>query len=110
MPATLEGRSFAPLLTETSRAGKDSAFSQFPRRHEGREYMGYAMRTDRHRYVEWVDQQTGETAQRELYDEVRDPEENVNIAGQPEQSAAIRGLSERLWRGFARPVVARGAN
>ncbi len=109
VPAALDGRSFAALLGDPARTVKDAAFSQFPRRHEGRDYMGYALRTERHRYVEWVDKQTGETTHRELYDETRDPDENVNIAGQPEQSAVIRGLSERLWRGFTRPVAARNA-
>jgi iduronate 2-sulfatase len=107
IPTTLEGRSLAPLLADPTRTFKDAAFSQFPRRHEARDFMGYAVRTERHRYVEWVDRATAETAARELYDLARDPEENVNIAGQPEQSAAVRGLSERLWKGFVRPRAKR---
>jgi arylsulfatase A-like enzyme len=103
VPSHLEGRSLAPLLADPGRSVKDAAFSQFPRRHEGRDYMGYAVRTEQHRYVEWVEKATGRTAARELYDEVRDPEENANLAAQPEQAAVIRALSERLWRGFARP-------
>jgi hypothetical protein len=68
--------------------------------------MGYAVRTDRHRYVEWVDRETATTVERELYDEGRDPEENQNIAAQPEQTAVIRGMSEKLWQGFVRPAAA----
>ena len=45
IPKTLEGKSLAPLLTDASAKVKDAAFSQFPRNHEGRDYMGYAMRT-----------------------------------------------------------------
>ena len=55
MPTFLEGISLKPILDDTSAQVKDAAFSQFPRRHEGREHMGYAMRTDRYRYVEWLD-------------------------------------------------------
>ncbi len=107
VPTTLEGRSLAPLLADPTRTFKDAAFSQFPRRHEARDFMGYAVRMERHRYVEWVDQATAETVARELYDLAKDPEENANVAAQPEQSAAVRGLSERLWKGFVRPVAKR---
>lgn len=107
IPSTLEGRSLAPLLVDPTRAFKDAAFSQFPRRHQGKDFMGYAVRTERHRYVEWIDRSTAETVARELYDLGRDPDENANIAGQPEQSAAVRGLSERLWKGFLRPLGTR---
>jgi arylsulfatase A-like enzyme len=106
VPAGLEGRSLTPLLADPARTVKEAAYSQFPRRHGGREYMGYAVRTDRHRYVEWVDRETATTVERELYDEGRDPEENQNIAAQPEQTAVIRGMSEKLWQGFVRPAAA----
>jgi arylsulfatase A-like enzyme len=107
IPPALEGRSLAPVLADPTRTFKDAAFSQFPRRHEGFDYMGYAVRTERYRYVEWVDKLTAGTVARELYDAGRDPEENINLAGVPEQSAVVRDLSERLWRGFARPVAKR---
>ncbi len=103
VPHVLEGQSLVPVLTGQKASVKDAAFSQFPRRHEGRDYMGYAMRTDRHRYVEWIEKTTGALAARELYDEERDPEENQNIADDPAEAANLRTLSERLWRGFRRP-------
>ena len=106
VPATLEGRSLVPLLADPTATVKDAAFSQFPRKHGGGDYMGYAMRTESHRYIEWIDKATGATFACELYDEDRDPEENTNLADAPGQAAAVRALSERLWRGFKRPVVA----
>ena len=41
--------------------------------------MGYAIRTDRYRYVEWRDWETGEVEARELYDENEDPGETRNL-------------------------------
>ena len=55
---------------------KTAAFSQYPR--DG--VMGYAMRTERYRYVEWRDKVTGNVRARELYDHDMDAMENVNIA------------------------------
>ena len=45
--AGLEGKSFAPLLTDPNRAWKPAAFSEYPKGG----YQGTAMRTDRYRYV-----------------------------------------------------------
>ena len=63
-------------MTDASAKVKDAAFSQFPRKHEGRDYMGYAMRTDRYRYVEWLDAVSGDVVFWELYDHQNDTAEN----------------------------------
>ena len=53
-PADVEGYSFAPLLDDPKQKWKAAAFSQYPRssKETGR-VMGYAVRSDRYRYVEW---------------------------------------------------------
>lgn len=102
VPKTLAGRSLTPLLADPESSVKDAAFSQFPRRHEGRDYMGYAMRTRRYRYVEWLDAATGELVARELYDHTIDPDENENRA---EQSAVVAELHEHMWRELPAPPV-----
>lgn len=74
IPAHCEGLSFAPLLDHPELPWKTAAFSQFPRWG----VMGYAMRTDRYRYIEWRETGTHRVRARELYDHVQDPQENVN--------------------------------
>ena len=98
VPKTLEGVSLKPLLHGTAATVKDAAFSQFPRKHEGRDYMGYAMRTERYRYIEWLDKETGETIARELYDHETDPAENENIAGRPDYESLLAQLGAALER------------
>jgi arylsulfatase A-like enzyme len=104
LPPNLAGRSLTPVLGDPSASVKAAAFSQFPRRWEGASYMGYAMRTDRYRYVEWLNRRTAEVAAVELYDEKADPEENTNIAVQPDQQALVRQLSDQLWKALPRPA------
>ena len=105
LPAHLEGTSFRPLLDEPARDWKTAAFSQYPRTHEGQQLMGYAMRTDRYRYVEWRDRKSGAVAAQELYDHQSDPAENENLAPQAASKDVLAKLSAQLaagWEG-ARP-------
>lgn len=101
---TLEGKSIVSLLNAPTLPGKPAAFSQFPRRHGEQRLMGYSMRTDRYRYIEWLDRKTGEVAARELYDHQTDGEENQNIAGQDTQADLVKQLSELLWKQLAKPA------
>ncbi len=99
----LEGTSFAPLLDNPKKKWKTAAFSQYPR--NGGKLMGYAMRTDRYRYVEWVTHDAKRKIQgRELYDHKTDADENVNIANRPENSELIAKLSEQLRAGWQAAV------
>ena len=66
--------------------------------------MGYAMCTERYRYVEWVNRETGQVAAAELYDHQNDPGENTNIAMQPDVGTVRRELSEQLWHSFVKPA------
>ncbi len=103
IPKALEGTSLVPLLNGQAAKTKDAAFSQFPRTHAGVDYMGYAMRTSHNRYIEWLDQRTGEIAARELYDHDIDPDENENVAERPGNLTLLNDLSQRLWSSLPRP-------
>lgn len=105
-PEGVEGVSLRPLLSQPDRPWKRAVFSQYPRareshRHRGRgDFMGYAVRTDRYRYVEWRQSHSGKVTARELYDHKTDPREMHNIAGQPEHKETIERLSAWLAAGW----------
>lgn len=110
VPEGLEGTSFAPLLTRPDQSWKSAVFSQFPRpwQYKGEpEIMGYAIRTDRYRYVEWRNFKTNEVKSIELYDHQSDPGEVNNIAGISANIALIRELQQQLQDGWekARPAM-----
>ncbi len=101
-PARLEGHSFADLVHEPDRPGKDAAISQYPRG----DVMGYSLRTRRYRFTRWpAGQATGGIEALELYDHAADPGETVNLAGRAEYEPVIERLAARLdagWRGAGR--------
>lgn len=109
IPGGLEGTSLVPLLTKPDQPWKSAVFSQFPRpwiyKNEP-ETMGYAIRTDRYRYVEWRNFKTDEIKATELYDHQVDPEEANNIAGVSANIALIKALKQQLHDGWqkARPT------
>lgn len=106
----LAGRSFAPALVDPRWTGRDYALTQHPRPPYGPKstHMGYALRTARHRYVEWRLIGTGELVGRELYDHDEDPGETVNRVEDPafrsivehlaREAAAVARQSGRTWR------------
>ncbi|MBN1590432.1 MAG: sulfatase [Pirellulales bacterium] len=109
-PEGLAGQSVTRLLEDATRPGKSAALSQFLRfkkwtAPDGVVYMGYTIRTPRWRLVEWypwdeTKQIRGRLAARELYDHENAPEENVNVAGLPENQTIIERLSRHLAAGF----------
>jgi arylsulfatase A-like enzyme len=107
-PDGLEGHSFAQLLDDPARPWKPAAFSQYPR--GGKDtgpLMGYAVRTDRYRLVEWRDRKTGKPVAHELYDHKSDPDEDVNVADRPENMEVVEKLKGQLaagWNGNGPPA------
>jgi arylsulfatase A-like enzyme len=98
LPGHLEGDSFAPLLAQPNRPWKKAVFSQCSR-DAGR--TGYAIRTAEHRLVRWS--KAGQSDFFELYDLETDPEENLNVSGDPAYLAIQRELTQQLhtgWRAF----------
>jgi arylsulfatase A-like enzyme len=100
IPSQCDGRSFLSVL-KGGDEHRDAAVSQFPRNFEGRQIMGYAFRTERYRYVEWVDNRffedpkaTGQRVAVELFDYHKDPEERENLAKNPEYAKVLAGMQE----------------
>jgi len=112
-PQGVEGISLKPLLAEPQRPWKKAVFSQYPRalsgsRHRGHgAIMGYAVRTEQFRYVEWQEWETKTVVARELYDHACDPNEMQNIAEQPGQTAVVRRLAAVLETGWPAAVPER---
>ena len=78
-----------PLLNAPNRPWKTAAFSQYPRdyteiKHQQHgDVMGYAVRTEDYRYVQWKDWKSGDILEEELYEHHSDPNEMINIAFDP---------------------------
>jgi hypothetical protein len=69
------------------------------------ERMGYAIRTDRYRYVEWYawDKELrtrGDLLASELFDHSSDPGENYNLIGESSYEEIIADLSIQLNQGW----------
>ena len=82
LPAHLQGKSLVPILEDTSTSIKDAVFSRY--------HSGDAVKMEGYHYAEW-----GNGAQM-LYDHSRDPDENLNVANNPEYAEVIDRMSRRL--------------
>jgi arylsulfatase A-like enzyme len=94
IPERLEGTSFVPLLKNPLLPWKKAVFS----RAKPKGVPGYTMRTPRYRYTEW--RNNANIIAIEIYDHINDPQENINIAGQPEFSELSRNLKAQFDEGW----------
>lgn len=88
-PQPINGISLLSVLKDPKTRVRDHAFHSFPK-----EKMGRAIRTERHRLVEWrAIGEPSETAEWELYDYEVDPHETKNLASdQPEVVDQLRKI------------------
>ena len=107
-PTGLEGTSFYPLLKNPSTnhgslpplASTHGAATS--NRHKGHgDVMGYAVRTNRYRYVEWKKWKTGKIIARELYDYNTSKSETVNCIENPQYAKVREELKQTLVAGWA---------
>jgi iduronate 2-sulfatase len=62
---------------------------------------GYSLRTDRDRFVLWLDQEDAAKVHgRELYDHAVDPQENTNLANEPAHQELVAQLEKQLRDGL----------
>lgn len=99
----LDGTSLVPLMENPTALVKDFAVSQWP----AGDVMGYAIRDERYRYVEWLDgyrsTQPYDAARlvgRELYDYQNDPMEKVNVVDDPGYTKIAGKMSCQLHEYF----------
>jgi iduronate 2-sulfatase len=97
-PKHVEGESLRPLLDNPSldSDAEKHVNSIWPdnRWNYKKTVMGYAVKSERFNYVEWVMLSTGKVLERELYDHSNDPKETKNVIGSPEYSAVVNSLAE----------------
>lgn len=128
IPTHLAGKSLLPLMKNNKAQVKEYAVSQYYRSlsaaeakklgYTERKLWGYAMRTERYRYVLWMNDFT--TAQPfdakkvygiELYDIEKDPLETVNVAADKNYSKEASLLYEKMIQFFhAQEVQLSGSN
>ncbi|HSJ02381.1 MAG TPA: sulfatase, partial [Verrucomicrobium sp.] len=96
-PQPMDGTSLVPVLRDPTQRVRDHAYHAFPRQRQGQPVIGRAIRTERHRLVEWkTPGASPDTADLELYDYEADPVESRNLATeQPEVVAKMREILAR---------------
>lgn len=92
VPDACEGASITPLIDDPAREWKAAAFSQYPR--SGK--MGYTIRSGQWRYTEWINRNTGEVTDRELYDHSDGPVVDRNLIGDAQHASTVERLSELI--------------
>ena len=91
---------FGPLIAEVEGRIKDQQGDKWNRELFEQHLMGYAMRTDRYRLVEWRDVRdpNAEPLFVELYDHQNDPRETVNVADR--KPTLVKQLRKQLKHGW----------
>ena len=112
-PDGLAGESFGSHFEESDHPGKTHAFSQFLRygiwgAPDGKETMGYTVRTEDWRYVEWFHSDSDQTIAKELYNITEQGLEQRNLSGQSASASIEDALAQELaaYRGSTLPLDA----
>ena len=95
------------VLDDPQATVKPAAFTWHPRpayppNGSDPQAMGYSMRTDRYRYTEWRNYQTGNVLARELYDHRHDAAETRNIVDAPPDQQAFQSAVKLMNEQFPR--------
>ena len=106
MPGHLQGSSFRKVLESNTAEWDEVAFSQYPRSSNinGRavKLMGYSMRTPEYRITRWVNRDTGETMDTEIYDHRGTDPEMVNLAAREEHQELLMRLNGKLDESYTK--------
>jgi len=99
-PSHVEGKSLVSILNNPKKEPKvkSYAYSIWPdnRWNYDKTVMGYSVKDDQFNYVEWVQLNTGEVLERELYDHVKDPQEKNNVIADNQYVSVVNELAKKV--------------
>ena len=103
-----EGMSLLPLIENpNTNHWKKYAFSQFRKGTKGQKIMGYSIRQNRYRYIEWFDfnipldkTDFHSSVASELYDHEKDPDEIENLANDEKYAKIKKKLAAVIHQGW----------
>ena len=105
LPGHLQGSSFRKVLESEGVDWNEVAFSQYPRTASINDkripVMGYSMRTPEYRITRWVDRETRETIDTEIYDHRGSDPEMINLAAREEHQELLNKLNNELDEHYA---------
>ena len=105
IPAHLAGKSLVPVLQDPEVNVKPFAMSQYKRTGDGKQLEGYALRTKRYRYVEWIPREykygdqpydENDVVAHELYDYQTDPLETVSVVDSLDYQGVVDTLRQYM--------------
>ncbi len=97
-PNHLDGQSIVTLLNKPDTQKQRVVFSIWPIKREdySKTIMGYAAKTARYNYVEWIKMSSGEKVGKEFFDRQKDPNETLNLIDNIEYTETIAFLAEKV--------------
>ncbi len=97
-PNHLDGKSIVTLLKNPEIQRERVVFSIWPinRNDYNKTIIGYAAKTARFNYVEWIKIGSGEMVGRELFDHQKDPNETLNLIDNIEYAETINFLAKKV--------------
>lgn len=93
MPFHIQGKSFVPLAKNPDLQWKDAVYSRW--------IEGETIVTKRYTYTEWMGENNEDIYANMLYDLNADPEETIDVSGEPENKELVKKLSEKLHQHMA---------
>jgi iduronate 2-sulfatase len=112
VPSDIDGVSLVPVLENPETMVKQYAISQYKRNANGQKVEGYALRTKRYRYVEWLAEyhsfdpyDESKVVARELYDYEVDSLETISVVDSLEYQSTVDELSGMLQEFLSKQVT-----
>ena len=65
---------------------------------------GFSVKSEKYNYVEWTRLATNEVLAAELYDNVSDPQETINVVDSPGYEETVLQMSKLLKAGWTKAV------